>query len=221
MASNVSLTSVLTEVRQRTHYEQSQFVTDAELTAWINRSLAELYDLLVTAYDGYQVSQADSTIASGNTFAVPATFYKLLGVDWLVSSPDQLQKLPRVGWGDRNTGQTGYDLRGATVVILPYSWAAGKTFRLYYVPVVTQLVNPADTFDGVSGWEEYVIVDVCLKVLAKAERDPSLFLQAKQAMLDRIQAHAKNRDAGEPPHVQDVRTQPGAVWMGGRVIFDP
>lgn len=221
MASNVSLLTVRTEARQRTHYENSQFVTDTELNAWINRSAKELYDLLVTTYEGYALSTADSAIASGNTFNVPADFYKLQGVDYIVSLPDQLQPLPRIGWQERNTTRYGYDLRGTTVMVLPYSWAAGRTYRLYYIPVLATLTADGDTFDGVQGYEEYVILDVCMKILAKAERDATSFVLAKQEMTARILAAAHNRDAGEPPHVSDVRSQQGyGALIGGRWLYD-
>lgn len=221
MASNVSLATALAEVRQRTHYENSQFVTDPELTNWINRSLKRLYDLLVGTFEEYNLSTADSLIASGNTFAIPADFYKLLGVDYIVSLPDQFQALPRIGWQERNGSRYGYALRAANVVILPYSWAAGKTFRLSYIPVIATLANPGDTFDGIDGYEEYVFLDVCCKILAKADRDASMFLQAKADMEANIQASAHNRDAGEPPHVSDVRAQQGqGVLIGGRWLYD-
>lgn len=221
MASNVTLLQVRTEVRQRTHYENSGFVTDTELNGWINRSAKELYDLLVTTFEAYNLSNADSAIASGNTFAVPADFYKLLGVDYIVALPDQLQALPRIGWQERNGSRYGYDLRGSNVHILPYSWAAGRTFRLSYVPVLATLAADGDSFDGIDGYEEYVILDVCLKILAKAERDGTSFAQAKAAMKERIQASAHNRDAGEPPHVADVRQQQGqGVLIGGRWLYD-
>jgi hypothetical protein len=221
MASNVSLTAVRTAIRQRTHYESSQFVTDAELNAWINRSVKELYDLLVTTFEGYNLSTADNTIASGNTFAVPADFYKLLGVDYVVALPDQLQILPRIDWQERNGSRYGYALRGSNVHILPYSWAAGRSYRLNYVPVIATLVNDGDTFDGIDGYEEYVILDVCCMVLAKADRDASQFLGQKEAMHGRILASAHNRDAGEPPHVADVRQQQGqGVLVGNRWLYD-
>lgn len=221
MASNVTLLTVRTLVRQRTHYENSQFVTDSELNAFINGSLKELYDILITAFEGYAVSSQDNTIASANLIALPATFYKLLGVDLITQLPDQLQTLPRVGWQERNSSRRGYDLRGSNVVITPYSWAAGQSFRLYYVPVISTLALDADAFDGVDGWEDYVIADACIKVLAKAERDASIFMAQKQGLLDRISAASKNRDAGEPPHVSDVRSQgePGVI-VGGRWLYD-
>ena len=60
-------------------------------------------------------------------------------------------------------------------------------------------------FDGISGWEEYVIIDAAIKMLVKEESDTSALNAAKQAMLIRIKAAAAGRDAGEPPKISRSR----------------
>lgn len=222
MAVSTTLLAVRTQVRQRTHYENSQFVTDTELNGWISSSYRELYDLLVAAFQGsFYFSSADFPIASGNTFSVPADFYHLTGVDYIITAPDQLQTLRRVMFTERNSGKQGYDLRGTTVILLPYTWPVGKTFRLYYVPAPAALAADIDAFDGVNGWEEYIIADACIKVCAKSGEDPSVFGAQKQAMADRIAAMAASRDEGEPAHVTDIHQQGvHSVIIGGRYIWD-
>lgn len=59
--------------------------------------------------------------------------------------------------------------------------------------------------DGVNGWERDVVVDVCLKVLNKYGRDSSAFQLEHDAMVRRIQNETKNRDAGSPKTMIDVR----------------
>lgn len=61
------------------------------------------------------------------------------------------------------------------------------------------------TIDGVSGWEEYVIVDAALKAMGKEESDVSLLAQQKMAMVKRLQDMAANRDAANPSTVADVQ----------------
>ena len=60
------------------------------------------------------------------------------------------------------------------------------------------------TFDGVSGWEEYIIVDSAMKCLQKEESDVSVLFAQKNALIQRIEAAAENRDAGEAECVQDM-----------------
>lgn len=219
MSSPVTLLAVRTDVRQRTHYERSQFVTDPELNGWILNSYKEFYDLLVSKFDGsYYYTSTDFTVVTGNTFAVPSDFYHLTGVDLVVLLPDQLTALRRRSFAERNSGRNGYDLRGNTVYILPYSWAAGRTFRLYYVPTPGPLAADGDTFDGINGWEEYVTADVCIKVCGKSGEDPSVFAAQKQAKLDKIEALAAQRDEGEPAHVTDINETDNGVLLNGRYV---
>lgn len=66
--------------------------------------------------------------------------------------------------------------------------------------------SDATTIDGVSGWEEYVVVDAALKAMGKEESDMSLLAQQKLMMVKRLQDMAANRDAGMPATVSDNRT---------------
>lgn len=70
-----------------------------------------------------------------------------------------------------------------------------------------------DTVDGVSGWEEYIIVDTCIKAMAKEESDPSVFIAQKNALIKRIEEAAENRDIGEPEVVSDSKMR-NSSWAG-------
>ena len=52
----MNLSQLQLEVRRRSDMENSQFVKDAELTNYINQSYTELYDLLVSIYEDYYVT---------------------------------------------------------------------------------------------------------------------------------------------------------------------
>ena len=54
------------------------------------------------------------------------------------------------------------------------------------------------TFDGVAGWEDYIILDTAIKCAVKQEMDTSALMMQRQAMLQRIEAEAANRQAGDP-----------------------
>jgi hypothetical protein len=83
--------------------------------------------------------------------------------------------------------------------------SSGQTIRVWYAPRLSYLLNDADVFDGVSGWEEYIVVDCCIKALAKEESDTSVFMAQKAALLQRIEEAAANRDIGEPETVSDSK----------------
>lgn len=81
--------------------------------------------------------------------------------------------------------------------------------------------SDATTVDGVSGWEEYIIVDATLKAYGKEEDAPELIVAQKTAMVKRLQDMAANRDAANPATVADVQwsdfwwpTGSGSGWGG-------
>ncbi len=78
------------------------------------------------------------------------------------------------------------------------------------------------TIDGVSGWEEYIVVDAALKSYGKEEDEPSLLVTQKAAMIKRLQDMAANRDVGFPATVSDVQRSdfwsPGA-WGTGSGMY--
>jgi hypothetical protein len=71
--------------------------------------------------------------------------------------------------------------------------------------------SESTTIDGVSGWEEYVVVDAALKAMGKEESDVSVLMSQKQAMVKRLQDMAENRDIGNPATVGD--TQSSDFWQ--------
>lgn len=226
----MTLAEIRTQARQRADMVASQFVTDAELNGWINSSVAELYDLLVQKYgDDYFVELYTFTTAGNvDRYALPADFYKLLGVDLFQtgSSADQgAITLRPFTFAERNRYSTAnsqtwlgltnlrYRLSGSTLWLTPTPQGE-QTLRLWYVPRVVPLVNDSDVADGVSGWLEYVVVDVAIKMLQKEESDVSILLAQKGALIQRIESAAENRDAGNPATVADVQGTSGA-WPYG------
>jgi hypothetical protein len=95
--------------------------------------------------------------------------------------------------------------------MVPTDSATG-TYRLWYVPVYTPLVSDSDTIDGVNGWEEYVIVDAAIKMLAKEESSTTHLDQQKQALIDRVEQMAQNRDMDQPEVIADVTAIHRSDW---------
>jgi hypothetical protein len=222
----MTLAQIRDQVRQRADMVVSQFVTDAELNGWINSSVAELYDLLVQKFgnDYFVELFSFSTANDVDRYDLPADFYKLLGVDLLLTPGDADQgaiTLRPFTFAERNrysaaNAQTWlgitnlrYRLSGSKIWFTPTPSGA-QAIRLWYVPRVAELVNDSDVADGVSGWLEYVVVDVATKALQKEESDVSVFLAQKAALIQRIDAAAENRDAGSPATVADVYLTSGA-----------
>jgi hypothetical protein len=71
------------------------------------------------------------------------------------------------------------------------------------------------TIDGVSGWEEYIVVDAALKAMGKEEDDVSLPAQQKLFLKQRLIDMAANRDVGSGGTVADVQSSDYCWPTGG------
>jgi hypothetical protein len=71
-----------------------------------------------------------------------------------------------------------------------------------------------NVLDGVSGWEEYVVVDVAIKALAKEESDVSVLMAQKEALRARIVQVSAQRDVSAPATVTDVHVTGSDVPWG-------
>lgn len=198
------MATTLLQLRDRCKQESDNvgqsFLSDAEWNNLINSSYAELYGRIVQTFGNDYFVQSPATGYTFTTdginqfFALPSDFFKLLGVDLQVSGPTQWVSLKPFAFGDRNK----YSLFNSQVPM------AGQTLRLFYVPRVVALTVDASTVDGVNGWEELIIIDACLKALAKEESDVSVFMARKQGIEQRLDSEIENRDAGSSASVVDV-----------------
>lgn len=201
-----TLAELRTQIRQRADMEHSEFISDAELDAWIGASLHELYGLLVQSFgDNYYVADPHEFSTDGSTsYALPDDCFKLLGVD--LYQGGRWRSLRPFNFAERNrrhlVSTPRYQLRGNRIALEPA--ASGQQLRLWYVPRLDVPTEDEDTVDGVNGWEEYVVVDCVIKAHQKEESDPSVAMAQKAALVRRIESEAANRDAGTPMRVSDV-----------------
>lgn len=227
-----TLAAMRTTVRQRAGMENSQFVTDSELNGYINASAYELYDLLVQKFgdDYYAEVYSFSTDGTNTRFSLPTDFYKMLAVDLvLTTAPNGLINIPRFSMTDRNVyGTTAvaailpsrtnmrYRLSGNALWMMPLP-PTGLTIQLTYIPRLSAMTSDSDTWDAISGWEEYIITDAVIKCLQKEESldQVASFVGQKAALIQRIEAAAENRDASIPETVTDALGQNGGVYPFG------
>lgn len=224
-----TLLQLKTRARELSDMEDSLFISDSELTSYVNQSSLELYDLLVGSFEDYYLSQtANTAVASGeDTIALPSDFYKLRGVDYLISG-DQWQDLKPFSFQERNQANvnlvqpgyyntTGvrYRLQGSNVKLTPADKAEG-TYRVWYVPKLTLMSSDSDTLpDYMEAWDEYVVVDAAIKMLQKEESSTSALDQMKVNLKKRIEAMAKNRDSAHPEVILPS-SRPDFYWLGSR-----
>lgn len=236
-----TLGNLILEAQQRCNKENSQFYTPQELASMGSQSYKELYDIMIQKFGDdyfianpftYTTSGTIDTISQQSTYPLPPDFYKLARVEVALNPGDpnswvtlrQFDAIQANLWNFPNVytfyGITNlrYRLWGGNLNIVPIP-SAGQTIRILYSPRPNQLINSTDTVDAISGWEEYIVVDMCIKMLVKEESDPTPFLVQKQALLKRIEEAAENRNVGEPQTVSDSKLRNFAWsddnWGGG------
>tara|TARA_R110000824_G_scaffold94917_4_gene228638 strand:+ start:349 stop:1014 length:666 start_codon:yes stop_codon:yes gene_type:complete len=205
----------------------STFITDSELVGWINIALAELHDILVTTYEDYYVSTEDYSLPADNPGTLPDSFYKAIGVDLSMSGSFEgsnvVYRMRPYSFQERaaysnplmtasRSTSTFYNIRGNEIHFIPNP-TVGAAVRLYYVPEASYFseaaIQPGDTIGDVAprvaiGWEEYIINDVCMKIVMKEEGDPTGFASLKNAQRKRLETVAQIKDPGESKAITDV-----------------
>lgn len=128
-------------VRQKCSVENSQVVTDDEVTSYLNEALASLYDLIVSVDPSYYEAAQDYILASsaaGAIGALPATFYRMRG---FLRYPDTTREYPVFlsPFSERRRGRVGYTLDGNSITVVPWDIAGDGPWRLVYTPKAPQL----------------------------------------------------------------------------------
>lgn len=225
------------ECQQRTDRVTSDNITPQEWNSMIDKSRKELYDLVTEAYgSNYYLAEPYSWTTSQNLqlYPLPDNFYKSVLVEIALnpSDPNSWITLSQFEFAQKNLynypnqytmyGITNirYRIMGENLMVVPIP-QANQTIRMWLVPRPSQLINDTDIVDGISGWEEYIVADVCIKALAKNEDDATIFIGQKQGLLKRIQDIANTRNIGDPQRVTDTRrknfawSDPGGGDYGG------
>lgn len=215
--ASVTLTELKARARSRADMPTPAFVTDAELTYWINEGNQRLHGKLVEAYgEEYVESQAVlTTIAGQSDYALPAGFFKLYGIDLPIAG--RTRTLRPYTRGERNiyrdtrfsnVSPPRYSVVGSNLRLAPTPPSATGT--IWYAPEATVLVNGADTINYPNGWEKYVVAYAAMQMLAKEESDVSVMAGLISAWERELDEAKENRDAAFPRSAVDVEAV--AAW---------
>lgn len=221
-----TLLQLRTRARERADMVGSTFCSDSEINNWLNLGLAELYDMTVNAYEDYYTTSTTLTISSGNTVALPATFYKLRALDfslngqWVELTGFNFNERNRSGSTDlwlsgANTGRR-YRIMGDNIVITPTDNAIGL-YQLWYVPVMTALSGDASTIPRIlsdAKWDEYVVLYAAERMLSKEESSITDVSKERAEIANRITLMAANRQVDSSAQVTDVNASRNWGWHG-------
>ncbi len=214
---SITLLELRTRARRRADMENSQFITDPELTDYINSSIAELHDILIQAYDSdYAIAEAPpiTTVSGQDQYDLPTDFYKVKGVDAKIDN-NNYSTLQNFNFNERNRSNSftiwnvaglphiQYRVLGNKIKFSPIPDKAVE-IKLWYIPLATKLVADGDILDDINQFAEYVIVDTAIKMLTKEESDVTVLAAQKLALKRRIEEVANNRDTSNSDSVTDI-----------------
>lgn len=218
MANPATLSDLRTRARRLADMELSAFVSDSEVTDYVNQALAELHDLVIDLNpEMFETTSDFATVAGTSTYSLPSAFYKLLGVDHIQGNGTRYT-LQRYMRRERNRRQGDFEPDIVSLATLQYKLTGGNqiefipdpdgvgTIRLYYIPQLTLLSGDADVVEAQLpiGWEQYVEVDAAIQMLLKEESDTTALERRKAIIQARIINVAKPRDASDPAYIVDV-----------------
>lgn len=220
MSRTRTLTNLIADVRSRTNQENSTFVTDAEVTEYLNVELAELWTRLIQnqGQPFYRSSTTYTVTSTNNLQALPADFFQVQEVVATIGGiTGSLTPFMMAERGYLKNAQvwsplmgSQYRIQAGNIEFLPATQSFTAT--LFYSPTQPRLVSGGELFDGFGGFEIAAIYGACATVLQKEESDPGFYLGQRERIYKNIDMLAAQRDASMPERVQDVMGDAGSGW---------
>lgn len=212
MARSRTLLQLRTAVRATADMVNGTFVTDSQILWWVNQSLNDLWEIITTAEpDRYVTESTINAVAGTKAYALPADFYKLRYVD-LVSGSERIT-CHEFMTTEKNQYQyplglprpPRYNLIGANITFEPDPGTA--TYKLGYIALFTEMTVDGSTFDGIAGYEDFVVYDVAARCCDKEEatEQAAMFRAERGRIEQRIRQNAQDRDFSRAPTIGRVR----------------
>jgi hypothetical protein len=171
----------------------------ANQTRLINQAIQRFREKITNEGAQHYLVSTSSTLGTGPTSpypfyvldlsAVSPSLVRTYGIDIKIGS--ETRSLLHVPFQDRDQYGGGL-VRGvpvawahyqtAKVAILPPAGSA-YTYVAWYLPVFTDLSAGGDTFDGVAGWEDFIVWDVVCRIIAR-DTYPEAWQIAQQHKLE-------------------------------------
>jgi len=215
----INLETLKVQVREISDQQNNEFISDTELTTYINFAYSDLYDLLVVAAEDYFLQTNTFTLTQGGdvTYTIPENFYKLRGIDKIFGNQtDSKVSLYKYNFNERHRFSRRnnfyynlnpcpmYRVMGNEIHFEPVSSAPGD-YKIYYIQKFVPLEDASDEVEqNCDIWNQFIVIDAAIKCVQKEESDPSVLMGMRQNLVDRIMKASANRDASLPERVGDT-----------------
>ena len=209
----------------------SQFVDQSgtagtELIRYVNMAYRDVYNQIILAKETYFTTTSTINVTSAtDTYALPADFYKLDGVDLALDNSGRYLTLRPFMFNERNKFRSGlalttapfgqvfkYMLVGTNIKFIPIP-SQSNTVQLWYTPEPSVITSLSGTITLPIGCDEYMSLYIAALMASKEESDPSPFHAKRAEVLDQLKLTLKDRDTGGASYVIDESTvNSGALY---------
>jgi hypothetical protein len=217
MSITVVVSDLIQEVRDLSDQNSSQFVTDAEITRYLDKSYRDMYIRIVQQNSNFfETTQTYTVNGAQDTYPLPTDFYKLCGID-LNTSADISITLSPINRNQRNINKNvfsvawnntpwRYRISAENIIFTPVPLTTA-TFTVWYIPDPTPITSTTQTLVLTpSTIVDYLVIDSAIKCLQKEESDTSNLLTDKQLMIENILQACATQDDSFPLRVTDMTT---------------
>lgn len=215
-------------VRNRADHLVGTFRADSVLYQYISDSCRALVETLVDKHDEMYWARVETINVSADSLATayPTAMWKLIMLRLTIDQTRR--KLTRadldeidaeaVSLGGWSSGRwPRFRIMNQALYWAPIPRAA-HTVTVYYVPTsiflssvdnpINELTAVGDKFDGVFGWDRWVVLDAAIKLLNDEKKDAGALMAERDLRWQEILTAAEGRSIDEPARVRDR-------WDGG------
>jgi hypothetical protein len=172
VARNRSLAELIADVRHIGDTEgATQRHTDEAIVRHLNQSI-QAFRLMISSVSPYYLRMDTATLTAGNGFfTIPAHFVRVYGIDVLLGGTEPRELVP-FQFSERNTYRDAWQTTGPpvyyrerdedTIDVMPVADIT-YTLLVWHLPTGSDLADDGDQFDGIAGWEDWIVYDSALR----------------------------------------------------------
>lgn len=229
MATNVTLTELISRVRERADMEYGNFCSDDEITHYLNDEIFDLYAKMVNVDDGKLFATVSPTLVKigNNAYQLPSNFMRLVDVSiytgsrWVpayeADSQDYLNLLSRQYDGDHDVRyflQLNQDQGRYELFLFPAK--AVSKIGVRYVKEAPRLTLGTDTLKWPSNWHEAVVLGAVVKCLEKEESEAAHIELQQEKATARVLKDIRSQSVAQIETLRDVAGRNRRRRRGGR-----
>lgn len=240
MATTTLLTVFRTRAAQKANIENvAEFVDQTtlggELDTYINESVKTWWDLIHRHADfpfDLQISSISATgLDATSGYSLPSDFYRMHRVEAVSGNthyelhpagPHSLREFDGARLSESLTrlntpkywlfSEQAVDAVSQNyLVITPRSWTG--TLQVYYIPTAPTLSLTSHWLDSFNGLEEWIVLDVAMKILEKEEVDTTALERRRDREEERLISAINARNGTWAGEVGLVETFDDAWWV--------